>query len=83
VLVALDVCLLLCVAEEECSFVVVECTCSVVVCNCCTCGEAQVYADMVGEQQVEEYGTLGTKSSACLGVLVCKVTLGHADSWSD
>ena len=38
---------------------------------------------MVGEQQVEEYGTLGTKSSAYLGVLVCKVTLGHADNWSD
>lgn len=38
---------------------------------------------MVGEQQVEEYGTLGMKSSAYLGVLVCKVTLGHADNWSD
>lgn len=37
---------------------------------------------MVGEQQVEENGTFG-KSSAYLGVLVCKVTLGHADSWSD
>lgn len=37
--VALDVSLLLRVAEEECS-VVVERTCSVVACNCCMCGEA-------------------------------------------
>lgn len=36
--VALDMSLL-CVVEEECSFVV-GCTYSVVVCNCCTCGEA-------------------------------------------
>jgi hypothetical protein len=38
---------------------------------------------MVGEQQVEENGAFGRKSSAYLGVWVCKVALDHADSWSD
>lgn len=32
---------------------------------------------------MEKNGELGAKSSGHLGVLVCKVNLGHAADWSD